>query len=152
MLRTVYLMAQIPDHRRTREQSFGFLIQTIARRLDAEMKKELAEIDLDLKLFANLMVLAEQDGINQSEIGKRLNFPEYYTSRAVDALVQAGYVERQPDPHSRRTNRIFLTEEGRTKANLLPAIVQRVNDKFLANLDDEERETVMGLLRKMMAT
>jgi len=150
MLRTVYLMAQVPDHRRTRETSFGFAIQNIARRLDAEMKRELAEIDLDLKLFANLMVLAEEDNINQSEIGKRLNFPEYYTSRAVDALVEAGYVDRLPDPNSRRTNRIVLTKVGREKANQLPAIVQSVNERFQSNLNPEEQRTLMRLLGKLL--
>ena len=137
---------ELKDHRR--EASFGFLIQTLARTLDAKMKVELAEIGVDIKIFANLMMLGQQDGINQREIGQRLNFPEYFTSRNVDALVEAGLAERRPDPDSRRSFLIFLTKEGRAKAAELPAIVKKVNDDVLQDFSTKERESVLALLQK----
>ena len=142
-------MAQVSvkDHRK--EDSFGFLIQTLARAIDAKMKAELKEVGVDVKIFANLMMLGQQDGINQREIGKRLNFPEYFTSRNVDALVDAGYAVRRPDPNSRRSFLIFLTDAGRAKADQLPSIVERVNDDVLANLTASERKQVVGLLQKV---
>jgi len=148
MVRGCFLMTQIElkDHRR--EDSFGFLIQTLARTLDAKMKVELAEIDVDIKVFANLMMLGQQDGINQREIGQRLNFPEYFTSRNVDALVEAGLAERRPDPDSRRSFLIFLTEEGHVRAAQLPAIVKKVNDDVLHEFSAKERQSVVALLQK----
>ncbi len=148
MVRGCFLMTQIElkDHRR--EDSFGFLIQTLARTLDAKMKVALAEIGVDIKVFANLMMLGQQDGINQREIGQRLNFPEYFTSRNVDALVDAGLAERRPDPDSRRSFLIFLTDEGRAKAADLPAIVKKVNDEVLHEFSAKERQSVMALLQK----
>ena len=137
---------ELKDHRR--EASFGFLIQTLARTLDAKMKVELAEIGVDIKIFANLMMLGQQDGINQREIGQRLNFPEYFTSRNGDALVEAGLAERRPDPDSRRSFLIFLTKEGRAKAAELPAIVKKVNDDVLQDFSTKERESVLALLQK----
>ncbi len=149
MSRGNFLMTQIPKARAIREGSFGFLIQTLARRLDARMKEELQQIDVDIKVFANLMVLAEEDGINQRMIGERLNFPEYFTSRNVDALVKAGYAERRPDPNSRRAFLVFLTVEGRQKADMLPPIIRRVNEEFLAELAPPDREKVIQLLRQI---
>ncbi len=149
MIRGCYLMTeiQLKDHRR--EESFGFLVQTIARTLDSQMKVELEKIGVDFKVFANLMMLGRQDGINQREIGQRLNFPEYFTSRNVDALVDAGFAERRPDPDSRRSFLVFLTAKGRAKAEELPAIVQNVNDDVLSVLTKSERKSVIALMQKV---
>jgi len=149
MIRGCFLMTQIALKAHRREDSFGFLIQTIARVLDAKMKVELEKIGVDIKVFANLMMLGQQDGINQREIGQRLNFPEYFTSRNVDALVEAGFAERRPDPESRRSLLVFLTDAGRSKAEELPEIVKRVNDDVLAGLTATERKRAVALLQKV---
>ena len=142
-------MTKKPPIRAIREGSFGFLIQTLARRIDAEMKSELKAIGLDVKVFANLMALAEEDGVNQRRLGEKLDFPEYFTSRAVDALVGLGLAERRPDPDSRRTQLVFLTEEGRRRSKSLPGIVKGVNDRFLSQLSPLERSQAVALLQKV---
>lgn len=141
-------MTQIKSTKHIREGSFGFLIQTLARDIDAKMKLALKEVDVDVKIFANLMLLADEDGINQRSLGEKLNFPEYFTSRNVDALVEAGFAERRPDPNSRRSFLIYLTEAGRQKASELPRIVKRVNDDVLSDLTTAERQRVVKLLQK----
>ena len=74
MVRGHFLMTQISRAQAIREGSFGFLVQTIARTLDAKMKTELNQVGIDIKLFANLMLLSEEDGINQRQLGEKLNF------------------------------------------------------------------------------
>lgn len=147
-------MTQVPEGkissvRRNREHSFGYLMQSVARHIDINMKKRLAEVGVDVKIFANLMVLLEQDGINQRELGDILNFPDYYTSRNIDTLVKLGFAERRPDPNSRRTILIFLTEEGRKKAMELPKIIRESNTYQLRNLDDDEKTQIIKLLHKV---
>lgn len=142
-------MTQTSKAQAIREGSFGFLVQTLARELDARMKSELKDVGIDFKLFPNLRMLAEEDGINQRKLGQRLNFPEYFTSRNVDALVEAGFAERRPDPDSRRSFLIFLTKAGRAKAESLPPIIKRVNDEVLADLSPPERRQIVDLLQKV---
>ena len=142
-------MAQLSKTQRGRQSSFGFLLQLLDRRMDGLMKQRLAEIDVDLKIFANLRMLADNDGINQRELCRLLEFPEYYTSRNVDALVNAGYVERRPDPHSRRSVLIFLTDKGRKTAAKLPKIISSVNKDFMKALNYEERAQLVSLLQKV---
>lgn len=141
-------MTQAPESDGIRENSFGFLIQTLARRIDADMKERLKQHGVDLKIFANLMFLSAKDGVTQREIGNSLNFPDYYTSRNVDALIKEGFAERRPDPKSRRTTLIFLTEKGRKKAAELPDVIRASNEKSLAGLSASERKQVMRLLHK----
>ncbi|WP_073248701.1 MarR family winged helix-turn-helix transcriptional regulator [Shimia gijangensis] len=141
-------MTQVPKAKAAREGSFGFLVQLLARDLDARMKEALKEIGVEVKIFANLMMLYEEDGINQRALGERLNFPEYFTSRNIDAMVEAGYVERRQDPNSRRSYLIFLTDKGREKASQLPAKIKAVNDSVLAELTEQEKADVIKLLQK----
>jgi DNA-binding MarR family transcriptional regulator len=42
-------------------------------------------------------------------------------SRAIDTLVRAGLIDRQPDPGNRRRLALKLTEEGRLKLSSPPA-------------------------------
>ena len=152
MIRGQYLMTIAGPERAPGEVSFGYLIQRLAKEIDARMKAELKAIDVDFKLFANLLALMKEDGINQRRLGETLGFPEYFTSRNVDAMVQAGFAERQPDPQSRRSFLVFLTPKGRRKAELLPPIIKAVNDESLASLSDAERKTVVELLQKTIAS
>ena len=143
------LMTQVPKARAVREQSFGFLVQSIARGVDAKLKAELSEVGIDVKIFANLMLLWEEDGISQRALAQKLNNPEYFTSRNIDALVAAGFAVRESDPTSRRTYLIHLTDAGRAKAKLLPKIIKRVNDEALADLDAAEKAQLVPLLQKV---
>ena len=144
-----FIMAQVSKEQRSRQGSFGFLLQVLSRRMDARMKERLAEIDVDLKIFANLRMLAERDGVTQVELGRLLEFPEYYTSRNVDTLVEAGLVERRPNPESRRSILVFLTEEGREKAQELPKIIAEVNAEFMTELSAKEKSEAIRLLQKI---
>ena len=44
-------MTQISEGQRKRQSSFGFLMQLLARRIDRDMKDQLAEIDVDVKVL-----------------------------------------------------------------------------------------------------
>lgn len=141
-------MTNPPESDGLRENSFGFLIQTLARRIDGDMKERLKDYGVDLKIFANLMFLSTKDGVTQREIGNTLNFPDYYTSRNVDALIKEGFAERRPDPTSRRSTLIFLTPKGRAKAAELPKVIRASNEASLAGLSAAERKQVVRLLQK----
>ncbi len=142
-------MTPIPETKRKHQMSLGFLIQILSRRIDHEMKQRLGEIGIDIKIFANLMTLSRRDGITQRELGRSLEFPEYYTSRAVDTLVEQGFAERRPDPKSRRSVLIFLTKKGREKARKLPPIIAAVNEIYLKPLDPAERNQLIALLQRV---
>jgi len=147
-----YLMTHNSNDSSTREVSVGFLVQNLAQKFDARMKLKLGKIDVDIKLFPGLMMLKGEDGINQRSFGEKLDFPQYFSSRNIDALVKAGFVERRPDPNSRRATLIFLTTNGKAKAKLLPAIVKQVNDEALADLEPSQRAELVSLLRIANAT
>jgi len=145
-------MALQPENSGLGEESFGFLIQLLSRRVETTMKKKLETVGVDIKLFANLIALYTRDGVNQRELGRRLDFPEYYTSRNVDLLVKEGWAERRPDPNSRRSFLIFLTKKGQQIASQLPDLTREANDEHLSEFTMSERKLLLKLLQKAVAT
>jgi DNA-binding MarR family transcriptional regulator len=133
-----------------RESSIGWVLKSLTISLDKEMKEELSELSLALGQFGVLMTLLEEEGLTQTEIGRKIAMPGFTTTRTLDALEEKHLVQRQKDERSRRSHRIFLTGQGRKLGPELYKIVKRVNKKLLSSLRPDERETLSYLLRRLL--
>ena len=133
-----------------REDSVGYMLKMLSTSLDAEMNKELKRLDLNLRQFAVLMTLSEAAGLTQAEIGKKINVPGYATTRTLDALEEMRLVERRTDERSRRSYRIFLTDQGLAAIPELFEIIRKVNRGLLSVLSTAERKQTADILNKLM--
>jgi DNA-binding MarR family transcriptional regulator len=136
--------------RQARENSFGWLVKMLSQKIDKFMAEELRPLDLNLGSFAILMMLSEQEGVNQTELGKSVGVPGYTTTRTLDLMEIRGLVERQSDPDSRRAHRIYLTNEGKALAKKLPTILKHVNSNFLSTLKKNESTQLIETLKKVL--
>ncbi len=134
----------------TRTGSAGRMIQIAARRLTASMSAQLASKGLKLDQFALMMSLTEGEDLTQTELGQRMEMPNYAITRALDVLSEMGLVERRPDASSRRSHRVFLTEKGRALMPELFEVVKEVNTELMQPLDLEERKVFVNALRKII--
>jgi DNA-binding MarR family transcriptional regulator len=66
-------------------------------------------------------------------------------SRAVDALVRAGLVDRQPDPNNRRRLALKLTEDGRAFLNRPPAADHSLEGRLAKLAASELRALERGI-------
>lgn len=139
-----------PTAVRTRESSVGWMLKRLSVALDAQMSNELKRLDLNLSQFAVLMTLLEAEGLTQTEIGRKIAMPGYSTTRTLDALEEKQYVERCTDERSRRSHRIYLTEQGRGFAPELFGIVRNVNEQLLSVLSTAESRQLATLLKKLV--
>ena len=135
--------------KRVRESSFGWLVNALARRADARMREELAELGLDLSSFATLMTLFEREGIAQAELSAAVGVQSYATTRTLDKMEQEGLVERRANPKSRRAHQVFLTKKGRACRGSLIAIIARVNEEALQPLSAPSRTQLVKLLQEI---
>ncbi|MAR37497.1 MAG: hypothetical protein CL715_04075 [Chloroflexi bacterium] len=142
-------MTKETDFTTERDSSFGYLVEQVVRKFEDNAKFELSAIGLNYKFYLPLLALLVEDGVNQRQLGLKLNFPEYFTSRNIDAMVKAGFAERRPDPNSRRSVLVFLTKAGRAKAECLPGLARRLNEEVLAELTKDEQQKVVKLLKKV---
>lgn len=139
-----------PQAKQVRENSIGWMLKRLASRLDSQMMLELKQHDLNLNQFAMLMTLMEEEGLTQTEIGKKIIMPGYATTRTLDALEASQYVERKTDAHSRRSYRIYLTPKGRDIGPTLFSIVAKVNDNLLSSVSKTQQNQLKGILNKLL--
>ena len=96
-----------------------------------------------------LLELFYCDGIRQEELSRLLNIDRANTTRAINKLVQEGYVRRQPDPEDGRAHRVYLTEKGPGLKPDLFNLLGSWDEELLGALTPDEQDLFLTLLRKM---
>jgi len=98
----------------------------------------IAELDLSFTQLKALCAL-ETDGEERSvkALAESMGVSLPAMSRAVDGLLERGFVEREEDPADRRMKRIWLTEAGRTVPLALNEARLSTLLELINSLDDE---------------
>ncbi|OCH15145.1 MULTISPECIES: MarR family winged helix-turn-helix transcriptional regulator [unclassified Aliivibrio] len=134
-----------------RQSSFGWMINVIANQASKNFEAELKQHGLTVALWPTMMCLWEEEGVTQRDIAEKSKVENSTTTRTLDKLEKLGLVERQVDPNSRRSFRIYLTDEGRALKETLLPIPVKVNKEVLSSLDLKEQKEMIRLLQKMVA-
>lgn len=133
-----------------RQTSFGWLLNVVANHASKEFDKRLKDNGLTLALWPTLMCLWEKEGVTQREIAQMSKVESSTTTRTLDKLETLGLVERKPDPESRRSFRIYLTDEGKALKDRVIHLPVEVNRELLEDLDSAEQATLISLLQKLV--
>lgn len=125
-------------------QAPGHLIRRAQQRRTA-LWAELAPAELTNVQFAILAALDATPDIDQSALGARTSLDSSTLGEVCGRLVERGLIERHRDPDDGRRNLLALSDEGRTAlARVAPAV-----ERLLADLDADERRTLMALLSRV---
>ena len=132
------------DDLRRIETEVGALIRRV-KRVMAERALEVHP-DLHPMTYFILMHLAANGPLRGADLSDAFGMDKGGVSRQVQALVDLGLVERQPDPEDRRAILLDATAEGRER---LSAVRRHRRDRFDARLSgwtDEELTTFAARL------
>ena len=99
--------------------------------------------------FPFLMRLYREDGINQESLSDYLKIDKGTTARAIQKLVDEGYVFRQRDEKDRRSYRVFLTEKGKKLEPDMKKIASEWEDILFSSFDDSQRREITNSLEIM---
>jgi DNA-binding MarR family transcriptional regulator len=128
-------------------------VTRLARHLDRQRTIVFARHELETWTFDVLSALRRTDGEQLSPgqlLAQTLVTSGTMTNR-IDRLEERGLVRRRPDPTDARSVRVQLTAAGRTRVDAaLEDLVAREH-AILGSLDDGERATLAGLLRRVVA-
>ena len=108
-----------------------------------ELLEELQLTLTQMKLLAFLESGGEMSVKTLSEHSK-LSLPG--TSRAADALIRRGLIERREDPGDRRSKLLTITAAGREATGRLTAARLAAFERFAASLTDEQRDALSAAL------
>lgn len=96
--------------------------------------------------FPFLMRLYREDGINQESLSDYLKIDKGTTARAIQKLVDEGYVFRQRDEKDRRSYRVFLTEKGKKMEPDMKKIASEWEEILFSSFDDSQRREITNSL------
>ena len=117
----------------------GRFVMQLNRAASPELFRMLGELELSFTQLKALHLLLEAGDVNVKDVAGRLGMSLPAMSRALDGLVQRGYVERHESPTDRRARLVRLLPAGRAALDEIERGRISALEEFTASLTDEER-------------
>jgi DNA-binding MarR family transcriptional regulator len=128
------------------------LLHGLTRRLRRSQADALAPLGLTPAQERALRLISRTDEPpRMTELADRLGIVPRSLTTVVDALEQAGLVQRAIDPRNRRAILLRLTDRGAAVRDELREARRRAAEDLFAALPAEDRELLGGLLARLNA-
>ncbi|HEX5213027.1 MAG TPA: MarR family transcriptional regulator [Pseudolabrys sp.] len=126
----------------------GFLLRVAMQRHTAIFTTRMTE-GLTQTQFAALAKLHDIGPCSQNHLGRHIYLDAATIKGVVDRLAARGFLTAAADPKDRRRRAVTLTERGRTVTEKAMLIAAEITAATLAPLDEEERATMVRLLKTL---
>jgi DNA-binding MarR family transcriptional regulator len=124
------------------------------RRAQAALFRDFDEVvgreeDITPGLFGMLQVIAANPGLTQSRLAEAMDVDRSTIVTVVDQLEARGLVRRTPSAHDKRSHSLRFTPMGKQAVRRMEKLVLRHEAEFTRVLSPDEREALVGLLRRL---
>jgi DNA-binding MarR family transcriptional regulator len=104
-----------------------------------------------LTMWGYVVLLALDRGAmrTQAALAEAIGADKTRIIRTLDDLQDRGFIERHPDPDDRRVRLLAITESGRAVKDAAQAEIQRGEERWLGELDADERRVFLRVLRRL---
>lgn len=140
------MTAKLPDEL---VASATFLLKRLGYAAKERTMEEYEGTGLHPYHYAILIVLGEGSRETQGSIADALGYDRGQLVGLLDELEERGLLERRRDPNDRRRHLVRITPDGKRMLRRLRSLARRIEDEFLAPLDDEERAELHALLLRL---
>jgi DNA-binding MarR family transcriptional regulator len=130
-------------------------IQKLARYFERTLGETAREFGLtiqDWELLSSLRRVGPPYRLSPSRLASDLMLSSGAMTARLDRLERSGLVRRRPDPDDRRAVRVELTTKGRETWGAAVDVQAAKEHRIAAALSEKEKETLNGLLRRLMRT
>jgi DNA-binding MarR family transcriptional regulator len=132
------------------EPTLAELVTAVAGRLRSAWRDGLAPYGLSPHQGRALLVVALAPGLRPTDLAARLRIAPRSVTEVVDGLVDAGLLERTPDPQDRRAVLLTLTTQGHDQVSAIQASRQAVAGTLFDALSDADREQLRRILTRLV--
>lgn len=129
----------------------GFLLTMVKGGAESICMARLAPLDLHVKQFGLLTVLATEGPRSQQELAEWTRMDRTSMVALVDSLEGRGLVRRERNPDDRRAYLLQLTPEGKRLQVRARKLMLGAEDEMLGSLTPGERNLLRELLAKVAA-
>ena len=96
-----------------------------------------------------LLRIHENKGITMNDLAQMGSFDKGTVTKAVQKLIEQGYVRMTVDKQDKRVRHLYTTEQAKQVVEHIYELHDTWNDQITASLTPDERQTVFALLERM---
>lgn len=135
------LFLQMPGHyiRRAQQVSSAFFAE------------ELADSELTSVQMVALVAIADHPGIDATRLSELIDFDRATIGGVVDRLERKGLIQRVINAKDKRSKVMRATPAGKALLDVSLIKVMRVQERLLAPLNAEDRDTFLRLIKTIIA-
>ena len=130
------------------EGRVGYELKKAQYALRARMDEGLRGVGLTTPQYAALVALGEEPGASGASLARKCFVTPQTMNGILTNLESAGLVQRKQHPHHGRVLRAYLTEEGEEALSRAHRVVEAVEERMLALLEQGERRNLAETLRR----
>ena len=134
------------------DKLLGYQLRRASAAAAADFASELGAVQLRPVQFAILALVADNEGISQSELCRALSVQKANMAPLVSELEGRGLLGRKPAPSDRRVQMLTLTAEGERQLPVWRRLVARHERRFFGSLTAGECDVLARALRKLWAS
>ena len=132
-------------------ESVGYLLGRVRSTLWNNVTQlTMADLGITSTQASIMFMLASGRSLAAADLAREYGIDASAVTRLIDRLEKRGLITRLRSEEDRRVVRLALTEEGRTLAAQIPAIITKVLDKLLSGFTPEEVGFLKSMLRRML--
>jgi DNA-binding MarR family transcriptional regulator len=128
---------------------YGLLLARLGQESVARFRRAVRPLNLGAQQFIVLKQLQAIGSCSQGELADALGIDYSNLAGVTGELYRRGLIERNRDEADRRRYVVELTDEGRQVLADADQAIGTGEEEMLAALDDEERDQLWELLRRM---
>ena len=129
----------------------GRLISILHRQMLVHISHGLKPLGLSTSQYLYLMALYAKDGSSQEEVSEYVGVDKSATKRAVDLLVEEGYVRRVKNLEDRRAYHLYLTQKALDVQPGIRSLLDRMESLLLKGFTESQKTNAINLLNRMAA-
>ena len=132
-----------------RLDSLGYQIALLNRLYDRRLQEALSGMGVAPGQFAPLVMLFEQDGLTQAELGRTLAIKRANLVGMLNELERRDLARRVPSPADRRSHALYLTANGRKMLTRFQRLAAEHEERATRMLSPSEKQSLLEMLQRV---